>query len=189
MSPQRADAVRNRELLLATARQAVASGDLSLQLNEIARRTGMGVGTAYRHFPTRRALLEALAAPAFAGVVEDARAAASHDDAWSAVAALLRGLLVRQLADAAFAEVIAAAQGDDALPETTALRVEFAGLARTVTDRARDAGILRADLTDDDLHHLACGVVFALGLSPDPAARLDAYLQALLLGVRAPGTA
>ncbi|ROO87283.1 TetR family transcriptional regulator [Actinocorallia herbida] len=186
MSPQRADALRNRDLLLETARRAVASGDLSLQLNELARRAGMGVGTAYRHFPTRRALLEALAAPAFAAVLDGARTAASHDDARTAVEVLVRGLLDGQLADAAFAEVIAALPADDVLPETTALRREFGDLTRTVVDRARDSGALRADLTDEDLHHLVCGTVFALGLAPEPPARVEAYLRVLLDGVRAP---
>ncbi|MFC4062599.1 TetR/AcrR family transcriptional regulator [Planomonospora corallina] len=183
MTSLRADAARNRELLLATARQAVAAGDLSLQLNELARRAGMGVGTVYRHFPTRRALLETLAEPAFAAVLDGARTASLHDDPWTGTEILLRTLLVRQLADPAFAEVIASPAADDAIPETTARRDEFDGLAGTVLARARESGALRPGLTDEDLRHLVCGTAFALGLGPAPAARVDAYLRVLLDGV------
>ncbi|GGS98081.1 TetR family transcriptional regulator [Planobispora rosea] len=183
MTSLRADAARNRALLLATARQAVASGDLSLQLNELARRAGVGVGTVYRHFPTRRVLLESLAEPAFAAVLDGAQTASLHDDPRTGVEILLRALLLQQLADPAFAAVIASPSTDDATPQTTAQRNEFNTLARTVLARARQSGALRPGLTDEDLHHLVCGTAFALGLGPTPAARVDAYLRVLLDGV------
>src|ERR1700736_5690411 len=59
-SPKRADARRNRERVLAAAREAFAEGGESTALEEIARRAGVGIGTLYRHFPNRQALLEAL---------------------------------------------------------------------------------------------------------------------------------
>jgi AcrR family transcriptional regulator len=58
--PKRADARRNYEKVLAAAREAFAEGGESTALEEIARRAGVGIGTLYRHFPTRQALLEAL---------------------------------------------------------------------------------------------------------------------------------
>ena len=58
--PKRADARRNYEKVLAAARGAFAEGGESTSLEEIARRAGVGIGTLYRHFPTRQALLEAL---------------------------------------------------------------------------------------------------------------------------------
>lgn len=180
----RADAARNRERVLATARLAVAAGDLSLQLNEIARRAGMGVGTVYRHFPTRRALVEALADAAFTSLLDDARAASRHDDAWIAVELLLRALLVRQLTDPTFAEVISTGPDQDADPRTTAHREEFAELARNVLERARRADALRPGLTNDDLRHLVCGTAFALRMGEISDERIDRYLQILFDGVR-----
>jgi len=56
----RADALRNREHILAVARAAFAEGGASVTLDDIVRRSGLGVGTLYRHFPTRDALVEAL---------------------------------------------------------------------------------------------------------------------------------
>ena len=58
--PKRADARRNYEKVLAAAREAFAEGGESTSLEQIARRAGVGIGTLYRHFPTRQALLEAL---------------------------------------------------------------------------------------------------------------------------------
>src|SRR5437870_5480556 len=58
--PKRADARRNHERVLAAAREAFAEGGESTALEQIARRAGVGIGTLYRHFPTRQALLEAL---------------------------------------------------------------------------------------------------------------------------------
>lgn len=185
-TPLRADAARNRERILATARLAVAAGDLSLQLNDIARRAGMGVGTVYRHFPTRRALVEALADAAFTSLLDDARATNQHDDAWTAVETLLRSLLVRQLTDPAFAEVISTGPDQDADQHTTAHREEFAELARNALERARRANTLRPGLTDDDLRHLVCGTAFALRMGDLSDARIDRYVQILLDGIRAP---
>src|SRR6476469_1436659 len=58
--PKRADARRNYEKVLAAAREAFAEGGESTSLEEIARRAGVGIGTLYRHFPSRQALVEAL---------------------------------------------------------------------------------------------------------------------------------
>src|SRR3954471_21215863 len=65
--PKRADARRNYDKVLAAAREAFAEGGESTALEEIARRAGVGIGTLYRHFPNRQALLEAL----YFGEVED----------------------------------------------------------------------------------------------------------------------
>src|ERR1700719_2208587 len=56
--PKRADALRNHERLIAAARKAFAEGGAATSLEEIARRAEVGIGTLYRHFPTRQALLE-----------------------------------------------------------------------------------------------------------------------------------
>ncbi|MEU4420304.1 TetR/AcrR family transcriptional regulator [Actinoplanes sp. NPDC024001] len=184
-TPLRADAARNRERLLAIARAAMTEGDLALQLNDIARRAKVGVGTVYRHFPTRRALVEALADGAFATLVDEARAASRHDDVWTGVEILLRALLLRQVADPAFAEVISTGPDQDATATTTEHREQWSAAARVVLERARQAGVLRPGLTDDDLHHLVCGTAFALRIGDEPTLRIDRYLRVLLDGIHA----
>src|SRR6059058_1491161 len=82
--PKRADARRNYEKVLAAAREAFAEGGESTALEEIARRADVGIGTLYRHFPSRQALLEAL----YVGEVEEmARSATELDsvDPWEAL--------------------------------------------------------------------------------------------------------
>src|SRR5690348_12762834 len=81
--PKRADARRNRERVLAAAREAFAERGESTSLEEVSRRAGVGIGTVYRHFPSRQALLEAL----YVSEVEQvARTAAQLEDAepWQA---------------------------------------------------------------------------------------------------------
>src|SRR5579871_6564858 len=80
--PKRADAQRNYAKLLAAAREAFAEGGESTSLEEIARRAGVGIGTLYRHFPTRQALLEALYVEEVDEVCRSA-SRAEGDDAWS----------------------------------------------------------------------------------------------------------
>ena len=82
--PKRADARRNYEKVLAAAREAFAEGGESTSLEEIARRAGVGIGTLYRHFPNRQALLEAV----YVDEVEElCRSAAELDgaDPWEAL--------------------------------------------------------------------------------------------------------
>src|SRR6187455_218601 len=90
--PKRADARRNYEKVLNAARQAFAEGGESTALEEIARRAGVGIGTLYRHFPNRQALLEAL----YVGEVEEmCRSAAELDgsDPWQALNAWFEGFI------------------------------------------------------------------------------------------------
>src|SRR5437588_549928 len=82
--PKRADARRNYEKVLGAAREAFAEGGESTALEEIARRAGVGIGTLYRHFPNRQALVEAL----YVNEVEEVcRSAAELDgaDPWDAL--------------------------------------------------------------------------------------------------------
>ena len=79
---QRADARRNRERVLAAARAQFAANGLEAQIDDIARAADVGVGTVYRHFPTKEALLQALAADRFTRLAEWAREALEAPDAW-----------------------------------------------------------------------------------------------------------
>ncbi|HEX4865705.1 MAG TPA: helix-turn-helix domain-containing protein, partial [Acidimicrobiales bacterium] len=76
----RADARRNRELILAAADKAFAEEGLGVPVDEIARRAGVGAGTLYRHFPTKEALFEAVLVAHLDGITERARALAERED-------------------------------------------------------------------------------------------------------------
>src|SRR5262245_60018585 len=88
-TPKRADALRNYEKLIAAGREAFTEKDRSASLEEIARRAGVGIGTLYRHFPTRTDLIEAV----YVEEVEDlCRSADDLSDAppWDALVGWLR---------------------------------------------------------------------------------------------------
>lgn len=180
MSP-RADAVRSRERILEAARSHDAR---SLRLNEIAREAGVGIGTVYRHFPDVRALIEALSIDSLARLERAAAAAASEPDAGIALTAFLSRALDLQLADSGLEAVLTDLANSEPLvhSECAAARAKvFDGYA-AVLHRAQREGLVRDDLTADQLQRLVCGIEHAirLGTARDRGVLLDV----LLLGLR-----
>lgn len=163
----RADARRNREKLLVAARTAFAAADDTTPLEGIARAAGVGVGTLYRHFPTREALVEAV----YAAELEDVTASASAllrtsapdvalrawMDCYARFVATKRGLLDTLMAGWA--------SGRIATP-TTRERIT-AAIADLLAAGARD-GSLRADVEADDVTTLLLGVFLSTGAGADP---------------------
>lgn len=182
----RADAARNRERLLHAARSAIADGDRSLQLNDIARRAGVGVGTAYRHFPTPRALLETLVQEQIVDLLGQARRDLAEPDAWLGLSRLLTAGVALMVSDPGFAEVMAA--GDDALAQTTSRKSELWTAVAGLIRRARDSGELRPEVEVADIVRLMCGVSYAarLGDDAEPGARAGGYATWLVDGLRTP---
>ncbi|WP_254552769.1 TetR/AcrR family transcriptional regulator [Kitasatospora sp. MMS16-BH015] len=180
----RADAARNRALLLRAARDQLAAGDDSLQLNAIARLAGVGVGTAYRHFPTPHALREALSADRFRELVAEAEAAAGEEDPVAGLRRVLRFVLASTLADGGFAAVLVAAE--DAEAATSALKKDLDLAVAHLLDRARAAGAVRRDVEAGDLRRLLCGVEHALRAGEAGPARTELYLAVLVEGLRPP---
>src|SRR5438132_10729221 len=87
---QRADAIRNRKRVLDAARRCMARKGLDAQIEEIARAAGLGVGTVYRHFPTKEDLVEALAMARFERLAELAREALTSEDPWTGFEGIMR---------------------------------------------------------------------------------------------------
>jgi len=84
IKPLRADARRNRERVLTAARAVFAEHGREAQMDDVARSAGVGVGTVYRHFPTKEALVQALALDLFEGLLRGAREAMALEDPWEA---------------------------------------------------------------------------------------------------------
>ncbi|WP_422771963.1 TetR/AcrR family transcriptional regulator [Plantactinospora sp. WMMC1484] len=180
VEPLRADSARVRARMLAAARERLAAGDLDLPMNAIAKAAGTGVGTVYRHFPSRQALLEALATENLTRLVAAAERAAAEPDIAAGLADLLRAAVAQQRADPALGPVLAAP--GPTRPETAALSRALAGALDLLLARARSAGVIRPDLTADDLRALFCGLSHALEITGD--AGTDRYLDVLLTGLR-----
>ena len=180
MSP-RADAVRSRERILEVAR---GHDVRSLRLNDIARDAGVGIGTVYRHFPTVRALVEALSVDALARLSEAADAAAADPDSDRALRHFLERALDLQLEDGGLEAVLTdlARSEPHVHSECAAARGKvFEGYAAVLT-RAQRAGAVRDDITPAQLQRLVCGVEHAVRLGA-PTDR-DVLLDILLTGIR-----
>ncbi len=142
----RADALRNRQRLLQAAAEVVAEQGLRAQTQDIARRAGLGVGTLFRHFPTKRALIDALSreqARAAVTEIEAARAAEAPGRALDRLAEHFAGRHTRYRA-------LAAALSDDDRGQDALSAPLLAGLAPCVRDAQR-AGALRADVDARDV--------------------------------------
>jgi AcrR family transcriptional regulator len=179
--PLRADAARNRERVLAVARKLLASGDSSLQMNQIARSAGVGVGTVYRHFPTRQELLEALVNEHLEALLDKARKGEESDDPRAGLQRFLRAVLELQLADVGLAEVLNTPQ--DAHSRTSQLKARLIGATQRLLGRAQRAGMVRDDIGATDIQRLMCGVEHAARIGGNSRVLGERYLTILLDGL------
>ncbi|TDD95644.1 TetR/AcrR family transcriptional regulator [Actinomadura rubrisoli] len=159
--PMRADARRNRRRVLDAARVAFEEGGNEVQMEDIARRAGVGIGTIYRHFPTKQALVDELTSEWLAEGAANAAKALELDDPWEGLARFV------QLSS----EVMARNRGlRDVFGDVGRLfeedaRVQNHELSANVTlllDRARNAGTLRDDIGFDEFRALMCGLAMAV---------------------------
>jgi AcrR family transcriptional regulator len=154
--PKRADARRNYEKVLAAARQAFAEGGESTALEEIARRAGVGIGTLYRHFPTRQALLEALYVDE---VDEVCRSAAElHDaDPWEALSSWFERVIGYIATKQALAhELLNYLDRDAQLFKICRASLFEAG--EPLLRRAQEAGVVRPDVDVAEVIQMVMGI-------------------------------
>jgi AcrR family transcriptional regulator len=181
--PLRADARRNREKVLVAARAVFSEHGRDAQMDDVARRAGVGVGTVYRHFPTKEALIEALVVAAFEAIAAEAEAALEVDDPWEAFSSVLwRGAEI-MAADRALSEVFASTPGamESAMPTVEGLTVSVAELIA----RAQAAGVLRDDVIVDDVPMVMCGIGSATKKEHRCAEPWRRHLSIVLDGLRA----
>jgi AcrR family transcriptional regulator len=155
--PLRADARRNRDAIVAAARAIVAERGVEAQIQDVARMAGVGVGTVYRHFPTKDALMGELMAQCMRENAEIARTAAGLDDPWDAFAATVRNGCASMAADAAKRRMWTVAS-DEAFAYAADAKQEMVEATAAVIERARAARVLRADFTVADMPSLMCGM-------------------------------
>jgi AcrR family transcriptional regulator len=177
--PLRADARRNRERILKAARAVFAEQGMHSQIDDVAKRAKVGVGTVYRHFPTKEALLDALVRERFEEIAGYAREALEREDAWEGFCEMIWRAAERNAADLAFCEAIAST-------DKTAI-VEEVGLMRSTNEliaRAKAQGRMRLDVTEQDVPLMMVGASAVMQLSPTADA-WRRYLSLMLDGLRA----
>jgi AcrR family transcriptional regulator len=179
--PMRADARRNRERVLEAARGVFAEYGHEAQMDEIARRAQVGVGTVYRHFPTKEALSAALLQDSFRRIGERARAALDESDPWEALAGVLwyGGDLLAS--NRGLTESLAEQPVDRQTGPESDLRDAMSELIR----RGQGAGVVRPDLHVDDIPMLMCGVGAATRRFHGCADAWRRHLSIVLDGLRA----
>jgi AcrR family transcriptional regulator len=180
----RADSARNRSQIVEVARRMVSEDGSLLSMNAIAHAAGVGVGTVYRHFPTIQVLLESLAADSFAKLVVEARQAVLEADASVALERIIRTGFDCQMEDPGLAAVLASPSFECA--DILDYSAELFSCIGAIITRARQANVLRPDITPDDIRRLLNGLaVAAKDLAPRKRAQ---YLDVLLLGLRPEST-
>jgi AcrR family transcriptional regulator len=182
--PLRADARRNRERLLRTAKAAFAEDGLSVSLDEIARRAGVGPGTLYRHFPTKESLFEAVVHERLQGLLDHARALRTGPDAGAALFVFVERLVGEAAAKRDLVDALAGA-GVDVKTSVAATAADLRGEIGRLLHLAQTSGAVRTDLTIADLMALLSGLFFALRSGANDQADPGRALAVLLDGIRA----
>jgi AcrR family transcriptional regulator len=185
--PLRADAARNRELILQTARRCFAERGLSVTLNDIAHEAGVGVGTVYRRFADKDSLIEALLATKFEAMNDAAARAAAETDPREALRVYLTGVFEFRARDRALADAIVRA--GRARPSIVHERDRLERQVSTIIERAERAGVVRAGFDYRDLPMLTAmvGAVADSTRAHDPDA-WRRYAEVLIEGILPGGT-
>jgi len=183
----RADAQRNRDAVLEAARKLFAEHGNDAQMDDIASKAKVGVGTVYRHFPTKDDLLLALIEKRFEALTERAAAAvaeAREGEPWTAFRDYILWSAELQSRDRALSQAMADRS------EKMACCAEDSGLVgecNLLIDVCQRAGVLRKDFEMEDIPAMVCSVgAVAMAASEKPRMRWERTVAIWLDGVRAP---
>jgi AcrR family transcriptional regulator len=180
--PLRADAQRNRDKIVCAARECFSEDGLDAQMEDVARRAGVGVGTVYRHFPTKDALVRALVVAQMEAMTARAPQflAEAERDAWGAFAGFMRACAGKHEGDRGLAQVISTQPAEsfiDVAMDTGLMRVTGQLLVA-----AQEAGVARRDLVATDVGLTMCGLSAVLESFGEAGGRR--YLELMLSGMR-----
>ncbi|MFD5452426.1 TetR/AcrR family transcriptional regulator [Streptomyces sp. NPDC003470] len=182
--PMRADARRNRERLLAVAAEAFAERGEGASLDDIAKRAGVGVGTLYRHFPTRRALLEAAYLERIEAIAARADTIAAGRPAGEALVAWLGELAAGMLQVRGLKALLGTAVTGAAMGAVCGDCVR--GAATRLVRAAQEEGALRRDVEPVEVLRLVHGVVTASEMAgAEDGTSVRRYLSLVVDGLRA----
>lgn len=181
--PMRADARRNYERLLAEARTVFAQHGTDAALEEIARRSGVGIGTLYRHFPNRQAIMNAVFQEAKTTLLERSRELADAEQSCGALIEWLRALISHASEYRGLAQALMSASHDESLALSQCC-VPLTEAGETLLARARERGAVRADVSIGDLMQLTKAIALAAEQAPDDPDLPDRLLLLTLHGLR-----
>jgi AcrR family transcriptional regulator len=181
--PLRADARRNRERIVKAARAVFSDQGIDAQIDDVAKRAKVGVGTVYRHFPTKHALAEALVEERFDQTIAYARELLDEPDPWRAIERSLEFCGRMQERDRGFQGVVMDAAGGPIAGPREHQRGELLALTERMLARAREAGVVRPDVRAEEMSAIYCGLASVVNAG---AADWRRYAAILLDGLRPP---
>ncbi len=174
--PMRADARRNFDRLVAAARDVFAESGADASIESIARHAGVGIGTLYRHFPTRIDLVEAVYRTDVDELVERAEQLVKEPDPWVAVVGWLQAFVrYAQTKRRLLSELHEAFEKNPHLKSVSRERIE--GALRTVLEPARRAGVVRTDIDESDLMQLLSSMCMSATVTPAQSQRLLVMIE------------
>jgi AcrR family transcriptional regulator len=181
--PLRADAERNRQRLLAAARELFATRGLHVTLDDIARHAGVGTGTAYRRFANKDELIEALMVDRIHEIGAIARECVEDPDPWRALAGFFERALALQAADRGLKDILwSSGHGREQVGHA---RRAIAPPVTKLVRRAVAAGVVRPDMETSDVPLINYMLNFIIDLSRDVEPELyKRYLAIVLDGLR-----
>ncbi len=177
--PLRADAVRNRARVLAVAYETMAVEGLSVPIDEIARRAGVGAGTVYRHFPTKEALFGAVIEERLQQMVTSGRDLLQSAEPGEALHSFIKSMVIEGAVDLGLAQAMAG-YGIDVNVAAPRAEAEFLGLLGDLLAAAQQGGTARPDVTVPETKALIVGAQAMQGYNPGVAERVtDIVLDGL----------
>jgi AcrR family transcriptional regulator len=180
---ERADKARNRARILAAASEAFAERGVETQMDDVAARAGLGVGTLYRHFATKEALMVALMERKFEQILEVTRRGIEREDGepFEVFADVLREGAEVAAADAAAQDALKRV-GDVIWSDALPAQLELLAATQVLMDRAQAAGTMRNDISAADISMIMCGLSATMSVGEWDWRR---YLELALDGLRA----
>jgi AcrR family transcriptional regulator len=179
----RDDARQNRERILAAAEVLFAERGATASTEEVARRAGVGIGTVFRHFPTKNALIDAALVRHFADLTDRARSLAEDGSPGEALHALL--LVMIETGPTKIALLSLAAEYGDASPDVLTASHELRAVVDVILRRAQKAGQIRADVTIDEVYFLVRSLAQSSASAPVPPSTLQRAAEIVATGLRA----
>jgi AcrR family transcriptional regulator len=175
----RADAARNRARILDAAQALFAERGTDVQMEEVARKAGVGIGTLYRHFATKEAMIEAASERRFEEGVAFARAECAGDcDPLEILARVLSDCAEKLSADRGFSLVVEATLGSSA--PSCAMQVQLEEVLADLLRRGQEAGSIRPDIVAGDIYAIASGMAAViLNQSGDWRRYVDIMIEGL----------
>ncbi len=179
----RADARRNREAVITAAKKLFADEGLDAQMPDVAKAAKVGVGTVYRHFPTKDDLIAGLAAERFVRLAEKAGESLEAEDPWDGLCDFIRFSAQIQADDRGLCEVMGSRPE---VMQASALAVGLDALCDQLVTRAQSSGDLRKDIEWEEIPMIACALGGITKAHGPGAGRWPRLVEIVLDGLRAP---